>query len=277
MPDKGKEYTAAPAKDVRPVPAYSRRARLAEQLARADNAAFKRNAVNRLWALMMGRGLIHPVDMDHADNPPSHPELLELLADEFVAMKFDVKALLRELALTQTYQRSSTTPAHVKEADPARFTVAQLKPLSPEQLGLALMQATGFTDAERKALGAKASEAALYARLSRNLGVFVTTFGGRPGQPAAQAFEATLDQTLFLANGALIRGWLGLGTGGLAALADADAATDELYLGVLTRLPSAEERQEVSAFLKDHTQDRGAALQELAWALLTSAEFRFNH
>src|SRR5262245_50712773 len=109
--DKGKEYDVAPAKDVRPVPKFSRRAQLAAQVADAANVAFRRNIVNRLWAQMMGRGLVHPVDLDHADNPPSHPELLTLLADEFAEMKFDVRAFLRELALSQTYQRSSETPA----------------------------------------------------------------------------------------------------------------------------------------------------------------------
>ena len=69
-----------------------------------------RNSVNRLWFVMMGRGLVHPLDQFHADNAPSHPELLDLLAQEFVAHKFDVRWLLRELALSQTYQRSSVLP-----------------------------------------------------------------------------------------------------------------------------------------------------------------------
>ena len=56
--------------------------------------------------MMMGRGLVHPLDFDHADNPPTHPELLDLLADELAAMKYDMRAFLRELALTKTYQRS---------------------------------------------------------------------------------------------------------------------------------------------------------------------------
>ena len=57
-----------------------------------------------------GRGLVHPLDLHHGENPPSHPELLDLLAREFVAMGFDVKAFLRELALSRTYQRSSEPP-----------------------------------------------------------------------------------------------------------------------------------------------------------------------
>lgn len=101
----GQEYVA-PA-----VPKQSRR-QLFSQSATAGNCrAFNRNIANRLWAMMMGRGLVHPIDFDHADNPPTHPELLDLLADEIVALKYDLRALLRELALSKTYQRSFDPPA----------------------------------------------------------------------------------------------------------------------------------------------------------------------
>jgi hypothetical protein len=278
--DKGKEYRVPPGKGVAPVPAFSRRGRLGELLTAADNAQFRRTAANRLWALMLGRGLVHPVDFDHAENPPSHPELLRTLADELAALKFDVKALLKQIALSQTYQRSSQLPKGVGEVPPQSFAVAQVRPLTPEQLAWAMMQATELTDAERKALGKKATEAAVYGKLAANVAQFVRVFGGPAGQPQ-EGFEATLDQTLFLQNGALLRGWLAARPGNLAdrltRLADAAAVADELYLSVLTRYPSGEERKEVADYLAGRGADRPAALQELAWALLTSAEFRFNH
>jgi hypothetical protein len=107
---KGQEYQVAPAKDVRPVPKFSRRAQLAVVATDGKSAAFNRNIVNRLWAHLMGRGIVHPLDLHHPDNPPCSPALLSLLADDFVAMKYDMKAFLRELALTQTYQRSCEMP-----------------------------------------------------------------------------------------------------------------------------------------------------------------------
>lgn len=275
--DKGKEYIVAPAKDVKPVPAFSRRAQLAEQLVAAENVQFRRNAANRLWAMLMGRGLVHPVDMDHSGNPPSHPELLSLLTDEFGAMKFDVRAMLRELALSQTYQRASFG---AKEAAPEKFAAALLKPLSPEQLAYAMLQGTGQTDVDRKELGNKLNEANLYARSGKIAIQFGTTFGNRAGQPAE--FEATLDQALFVANGKLLRGWLTPNAAGnliarLAALKDDSAVAEELFLSVLTRLPSEEESKEIAEYLKAREKDRGTALADLAWALLASAEFRFNH
>lgn len=277
--EKGKEYVIAPAKNARAVPKFSRRALLGPALAHADNEQFKRNIANRLWALMMGRGLVHPLDLDHSANPPSHPKLLKLLADDIGVRKFDLRGFLRELALSQTYQRSSAQKSVGKEPEPTSYTVALLKPLTPEQLTWSLMQATGLTDAERQALGKKATEAALYARLAKNVAPFVKTFGSEAGK--AEEFDARLEQALFLANGPTVRGWLTPRSGNLidrlGKLTNADALAEELYLSVFTRLPNAEERKEVADFLTSRSKNRAAALQDMVWALLASAEFRFNH
>lgn len=275
--EKGKEYKVAPAKGVKPVPAYSRLSQLAAAVTSPDNAAFRRTAANRLWAFLMGRGLVHPLDFDHPDNPPSHPELLSLLADEFAAHKFDVKWLLREIALSQTYQRSSEAPA--ADLPASRFLVAQLKPLSPEQLAYAMMQATGFTDAERLALGKNATDAALNARLAGNVAPFRNMFGTRPGEPE-EGFVATLDQTLFLKHGAVVRNLIAARPGNLldrlSKLSDPAAVADELFLSVFTRPPTADEKQDVAAALRG-ASNRPAVLAEVIWALLASSEFRFNH
>ena len=105
---KGKEYEVAPAKGVRHVPKYSRRQALAGLV--ADSQEFRRNWANRIWAHLFGQGLVHPVDFHHAANPPSHPRLLALLAEELKATGFDLKAMLRELTLTRAYQRAIDAP-----------------------------------------------------------------------------------------------------------------------------------------------------------------------
>jgi hypothetical protein len=274
---KGQEYVVAPAAGVHGVPKFSRRALLGPQLARGDLSAFRRNAANRFWSLLMGRGLVHPLDYDHPGNPPSDERLLALLADDLAARKFDVRGFLRDIALSQTYQRSSELPPGAAEPDPEGFLNARLQPLSPEQLARALMQATGLVDAERKALGPKSTEAALEARLAPGVAPFVRAFANPPGTPAS--FDATLDQALFLANGALVRTWLTPRPGNLVdrlSSLSGEAVAEELYLSVLTRRPTADERHVVADFLARRS-DRIAALQDLGWALLASAEFRFNH
>ena len=106
----GEEYHVAPAENVKPVPKFSRRAKLAELATSGANQAFNRNIVNRLWAHMLGRGLVHPQDLHHPDNPATNPELLQLLSERFAAMSFDMRAFLREIALSDAYQRAFDPP-----------------------------------------------------------------------------------------------------------------------------------------------------------------------
>jgi hypothetical protein len=104
-------------------------------------------------------------------------------------------------------------------------------------------------------------------------------FASRPGE-AQDAFTATLDQTLFLKFSPTIRGMVAVRAGNLTdrliKLADADALADELFMSVFSRRPTTDERHDVSDSLKG-TKDRTAAITELVWALVASAEFRFNH
>ncbi len=85
-------------------PVMSRRGLLAEHLNGAQRA-FAENWANRLWAMMFGRGIIHPLDMHHSDNPPSNPELLAAITDALIASRFDVPRILNQIAASDTYQR----------------------------------------------------------------------------------------------------------------------------------------------------------------------------
>lgn len=279
--EKGQEYVTAPKQGERGTPKFSRRAQLAGALTSLENPRFARAAANRLWSFVFGRGIVHPIEYDHPANPPSHPELLEHLAKDFTARKYDVKAVVRDLVLSQAYQRASELPKGAKDADPAKFAVAPLRPLTPEQFAWSILQAMGELDAERKALGAKATEAALYAKYAGQAAPIVNLFANPPGEPATGDFEATIDQTLFLRNSEQIRSLLAPRAGDLADrlnnLKEAAPFAEELYLSVLTRLPAPEEAKDVADYLVRRSADRQVAVQELIWALVTSAEFRFNH
>ncbi len=96
-------------------PLTSRRELLASDL--KTNRAFAENWANRIWALMMGRGLVHPLDMHHSDNPPSNPKLLATLSDALVNSNFDVRFLMAEIAKSQCYQRGTHLSLE-KLADP---------------------------------------------------------------------------------------------------------------------------------------------------------------
>ncbi len=88
---------------------------LAGEITSESNVQFNKNIVNRLWFIMMGRGLVMPLDLFHTENPPSHPELLDVLAKEFVAHQYDIKWFLRELALSEAYQRKQRVAGRFEE------------------------------------------------------------------------------------------------------------------------------------------------------------------
>lgn len=129
---KGEEYVTKPSKDVRGVPKHSRRQQLADAFEKSIH--FRRNLANRLWAQVFGRGLVHPLDNHHPANPPAHPQVLALLADELPALKYDLRRVLRELLLTDAYQRSCELPAPAN-SDAADFE-QQLSQLASQRIEL---------------------------------------------------------------------------------------------------------------------------------------------
>jgi hypothetical protein len=296
---EGEEYVEKPSRTVRSVPKFSLRTLLAKRLPTEETPEFARNMANRLWAMMMGRGIVHPLDMHHAANPPSHPELLTALAGQFSAKDYSVKTFLRELALSATYQRSSLLPDGVDpEKIPAEsFAVANMKGLSPEQLFASLLAATEAGAILEKQIddalleqatpneeGAepdpeKVAETRRQKRAER-VKEFVTVFGSVPGQPA-EDFSASLPQALFLANSETVSEWvpakLGNLTERLLAMKDSKQLADELFLSVLSRFPIEEERQLVAEHLDAAGDDRAKAVVALVWSQLASAEFRLNH
>jgi predicted nucleic acid-binding Zn-ribbon protein len=102
----GEDYKVVQTDTTRPIPTHSRRSLLSAEMTSGKNIAFNRNIANRLWAHMLGRGVVHPLDMHHPDNPPSNPKLMDVLATAVVTSGFNVKTILREIALSETYQRA---------------------------------------------------------------------------------------------------------------------------------------------------------------------------
>ncbi len=289
-----KQYEVKPDGKNRGVPKYSRRLQLAGAMISADNIDFRRNIVNRLWAMMMGRGLVEPLDLRHADNPPSHPKVLNLLADEFLSHDYDVRWLLRELALSEAYQRGSRTQTK-SDAAATDYASALLKSLSAEQLAWSLMEASGVTTqtlaAQQAALlksdpkngPAKKDDPlwqddVLHKALKPHVDQFALQFAHQGGQKTG--FESTANQALFLINGSLVQGWLTPAnnnlTDRLRKLDDNAAVAEELYVSLLNRIPTGDEIAEVTTYL-DAVSERDPAIQEIVWAVLASAEFRFNH
>ena len=270
---RGEEYLKKPdrRKRIPGVPKFNTLKLLGERLPRRDNRQFAANIVNRLWFRMLGRGLVHPLDLHHSGNQPSHPKLMKLLTDDFIAHKYDIKYLLRELALTQTYQRTGkfTKPAGSATRD-ASYRVFNERPLSAEQILRSMLVATEAQPAKTQALQAR------YDKLESN---FVTAFGNTPREPEVD-FNPSVKSALFVRNSRqvldLVQPKPGNLTDRLAKKTSAKEIAEELYITVLSRKPTGEEVQTIAAFWKTQT-DKPKAASHLVWALLASTEFCVNH
>ncbi len=98
---------------------------LAEHVTDPKNRFFSRAIVNRVWAELVGRGFVNPVDDFRNDNPPSHPKALDYLADEFVASGYDFRFLVRAVTASGVYQKAhlmGTVPAPDRLAAEKAFT-----------------------------------------------------------------------------------------------------------------------------------------------------------
>ncbi|QDS86636.1 hypothetical protein EC9_08090 [Rosistilla ulvae] len=252
---------------------YSPLGLVANELPTATNPPFSRNIANRIWHLMLGRGLVEPLDSHHADNLPSHPELLELLAAELAAHQFDLKWLFREIALSDTYQRSSRivdANTDIQEIQPDQYQVAIPKRLSAEQA------VTSFAEA----IGAGRDEDERSEFISRLKPLFVAALAN-PAREHEDHRHPSVRSALFFANDKEVLAAIERQPGNLIdrlmAIEEETALADELYLSVVSRFPSDEERTELAAFLTVPADQREAHLRHWIWALLASTEFNVNH
>lgn len=272
---KGEEFEQPPDRKANfpGVPKFNTLSLLSDQLPRAENKLFTHNIANRLWWMMVGRGLVHPLDLHHSDNPPSHPELLELLAGDLAAHQFDMRWLVKEIALSQAYQRSSVAADEtMSEAPPQSYRVALEKPLSSEQILASIRQALG----NGKPLVADPANKSWTEWQAK----FDKALANPPREPEVE-HSPTVKAALFLMHDASVIAWIKPEGENLSArlmkLDDAAALADELYVSVVSRPPTEEEKQAVADYLAGKIDQRERAVSNLIWSLLASNEFCANH
>ncbi|WP_425615679.1 DUF1549 domain-containing protein [Anatilimnocola sp. NA78] len=269
--EKGQEYEVKPdPKTKKPGKVkFSALQSLSEQLPNAGNSFFKQNIANRIWWLMMGRGQVHPLDLMHKENPASHPAVLSLMADELAANEFDLRWLIKELALTRTYQRSTVAPFAADDLPLQSYRVALEKPLLSEQLLQSMLTATGMADSVKE----EKQIAELQAKFDKAFAL--------PAREPEVDHAPSVKAALFLLNDTTVIGWLKPQENNLTArlekLTDVSALADEMYLSVLTRQPTDDEKKIVADYLAKHSDKRAEAIRTLAWSLLASNEFGINH
>ncbi len=240
------------------VPRFSRRQVVADAITH-DNPLLSRAFVNRIWALLLGRGIINPVNELDSRHLPSHPELLAWLSQDFEANNYDVKRLIRTIVLSKTYQQR--TAAGKSPPAPELFACAMDKPLSAELLYRSLLTATGSSAQDTDEL-----RQGLIAAFPAVLEV---------------EYSATIQQAAFLTNSPLVDRLLKPDGKNLTARvlekpADEDRVR-EIFVNVLGRAPDKDELAQSTKYLIDRQPRPEAAIKQLEWALLTSSEFLLNH
>lgn len=256
-----------------------RREVVAEWLTSPENPWFAKNIANRVWDHFFGGGIVDPVDDVRATNPPSHPDLLDDLARRLVETDYDLRALVRDICNSHTYQQS-TRPRSPEYGDTRNFACQKVRRLPAEQL---LDAITSVTDYKVKfnnlPLGARAAQVA-----DGNSGNYFLSLFGRPPRDTVCACERreepTLGQALHLINGdaidAAIRSEEGRLAGLVSSTTEDGPVLEELYLAAFARRPLDEERTAVSGHLAG-AENRREVFEDVLWSILNSKEFVFNH
>lgn len=302
FPD-GKEVTIPPGRDPRDV--------FADWLIRPENPWFAKNLVNRIWAWLLGRGVIHEPDDIRDDNPPVHPELLTYLEQEFVKSRYDLKTVFRLILNSRTYQSSSVQRTRNPKAE-AYFGYYIVRRLDAEVLIDAINKVTGTTDLYTSAVPEPftyipSDKAAISIADGSITSPFLALFGRsaratgmtneRPTKPLAAQWRHLLNSSHIqtkLESGT----WMKTLSAGKQTL---DEIIDELYLTILSRFPTPVEKATIYEYLFLNVGEKGAAASgkpvargpgglpqltaeqrrdnslDIAWALLNSIEFMFRH
>jgi hypothetical protein len=241
------------------------RAALAKWLTSPENPYFARAIVNRTWWRLFGRGIVQPVDDMHEANPPSHPQLLDLLARRFIESGFDLKFLTRAIVLSRAYQRTSRT-GDSPEKQATLFGRMSIKVLSAGQL----------YDSLETIFGQPAKTSGVDARYGARREF--TQFFGEDGDPNPITYRRGIPHLLRQMNSGQFAGRnLDALVGRLSTpdRAPEDVAAD-LFLTILSRRPTVDEQAQFRSYLQKAGSAR-EAYRELAWVLMMTSEFSLNH
>jgi hypothetical protein len=259
-----------------PLPKVSARAQLVDlALAPGQRDFFSRAIVNRVWHRLVGHGLVMPLDQMHSENPPSHPELLQWLARDLDEHHYDLRRLIRGVVLSKAYARSSRWPGS-DVPRPSLLAVANVRALTPMQLCTSLRIATA--DPATLAGDQKPEELEKRLEAHENSARGLAALIEQPGEN----FQISVSEALLFSNGARMMNELLVDgndrlLGRLKQIKDEKELIDMMVRATLSRPASDEEVKSLGDYLKRRADRREEACRQIAWALLTGSEFRFNY
>jgi hypothetical protein len=259
----------------------------ADWLIDPKNPWFTRNIANRVWAWLLGRGIIQEPDDIRPDNPPSNPELLALLERDLVASHYDLKRLYRLILTSRTYQLSSVPKGDNTKAD-TNFSHYPLRRLDAEVLIDALDKITAGTESYSSAIpepftfipenqrsialedgSITSSFLEMFGRSSRDTGLE----SERNNRPSAEQRLHLLNSSVTqrkIEQSPMIKNLT------VAGKEPRDIAIG-MYLGILSRFPTDDELRIVEGYFQSGKVARREAAVDLVWSLINSAEFLYRH
>lgn len=237
------------------VPKFSRREVFVKEIAQG-HPMVARAFVNRVWAMLLGRGIVHPFDQMDSVHDPSHLELLDELAESFRSSGYDVRQLVRVIVSCDAYQREARRPAGVD--DPATFAWYLSRPLTAEQFARSMqLGLRGNVDVQES---------------------LVASLREKVPDVMPEVIVTPIRESLFLTNNPAVNDFIAASRGDgqllsrVAKTTEPTEAAQTFARALLGRQFDAEELHEVTRLLAKPNGD-----EQVAWALITSAEFRFNH
>lgn len=262
------------------------RAVFADWLIRPENPWFARNAVNRAWYWLIGRGIIHEPDDIRPDNPPVNPELLAVLEKEFVESGYDMKHVYRLILNSAAYQRSSIPTTDRPEAE-ANFAHYLIRRLDAEVLIDAICGVTGtteeywsmipepFTFVPKKQRSIRLSDGSITS-------AFLELFGRPPrdsGFLSERNNNPTASQVLHMLNSTHVRAKIETAPGfpGPMLRQEPGEMMRNLYLKILSRYPTQKEMSIIRDYAQSSEARRREVLVDITWALINSSEFLYRH
>jgi hypothetical protein len=268
----------------------------ADWLITPENPWFTRSVVNRVWAWLLGRGIIHEPDDIRADNPPSNPALLAYLEKELVANHYDLRSLYRLILNSRTYQFSSLPRGNSPEAE-ANFASYTLRRLDAEVLIDAINKVTGASDLYTSPIPEPFTyipedKPAIAMPDGSITSPFLALFGRSAratGMENERNNKPVPAQWLHLLNSSHIQRKLEQGPKLVAIFNSGRKPADiidELYLTILSRLPTPDEVTNAEAYGRPAAANRGGRASppkrredwvDISWSLINSAEFLYRH
>lgn len=269
-----------------------RREALAEWLTAPENPYFTRSIANRVWANFFGRGIVEPVDDLRVSNPASNEPLLEAISAHLVENRYDLKALMRLILQSETYQRTSA-PLPENMGDQKYYSRYYPRRLMAEVLQDAITSVTRISPKYDKITLADGSTQgtnfyrdgtrALQLFDSSVTSYFLKTFGRNEREITCECERSnkpSMVQVLHLSNGDTLNSNLRSEQSCVNVMIPQsdEEIIEETYLLCLSRPPSDGERKRLIAmFDSTPEKERRAAIEDLFWALMTSREFLFQH